>query len=603
MPSVNLGLKIIGERFPTDSDEAKAFNYMLDFHHIFSSSWGPKDDGASMDGPGTLAREAIKKGISSGRNGKGAIYVFASGNGGSYGDNCNFDSYANSPYTISVSTIQPDGTLPSYAEQCAAHFVVAPGGGKGKFVATTDINSLCTEDHTGTSAAAPMVSAVIALLLQKRNDLGWRDVQHLIVRSTSLNDPSDKDWLPNRAGFMVNHKYGFGLIDAAKVLENSKDWQLVPATQIKVETNSYWSGETIPLSPSLLRVTHRVRRTDAGLLRHLEHVQVTLTAKHPSRGALKVTLYSPERRSYSVLAAPRWNDNSTKGYNGWVFSTVRHWDEDVIGTWTIEIQDTRLSGRSVTLGSLQYWKIEFLGRCSEEDVSVLDNGDRVCGPGKESSLGSSWLIIIGGISILAIGAYFGISKMKPRWPNPRFSSIQNLRRNMGFGSAILLKAEEGLGKSSYEEIPTVQTTSDLVAGLGSVSKNPPSKPLLLIDLDAGSRDNVPSKSVYSNDTMALRSYGSRQFNNDPSATPFDQTQSPFSLKDGESPSKPVGSPSHPGVLTGSIVANKAMAKVDGTSSPSGLRREKTRSMASLTRISSLPRLDTLPSRDKGKYEH
>jgi hypothetical protein len=34
----------------------------------------------------------------------------------------------------------------------------------------------------------------------------------------------------------------------------------------------------------------------------------------------------------------------------------------------------------------------------------------------------------------------------------------------------LLKAEEGLGKCSYEEIPTVQTTSDLVAGLAPFQK-------------------------------------------------------------------------------------------------------------------------------------
>ncbi len=41
-------------------------------------------------------------GINKGRYGYGNIYVFASGNGGQRNDNCNFDGYANSIYTLTV---------------------------------------------------------------------------------------------------------------------------------------------------------------------------------------------------------------------------------------------------------------------------------------------------------------------------------------------------------------------------------------------------------------------------------------------------------------------------------------------------------------------
>ena len=41
---------------------------------------------------------AIKKG----RYGYGNVFVFASGNGGVNDDNCNFDGYANSIYTITI---------------------------------------------------------------------------------------------------------------------------------------------------------------------------------------------------------------------------------------------------------------------------------------------------------------------------------------------------------------------------------------------------------------------------------------------------------------------------------------------------------------------
>jgi len=39
----------------------------------------------------------------------------------------------------------------------------------------------CTESHSGTSAAAPVAAALIALMLEARPCLTWRDIQHIIV--------------------------------------------------------------------------------------------------------------------------------------------------------------------------------------------------------------------------------------------------------------------------------------------------------------------------------------------------------------------------------------------------------------------------------------
>jgi hypothetical protein len=53
--------------------------YELDIVLLFDSQ---------VEGPGTLASAAFIKGITEGRNGKGVIYVWASGNGGRRQDNC-----------------------------------------------------------------------------------------------------------------------------------------------------------------------------------------------------------------------------------------------------------------------------------------------------------------------------------------------------------------------------------------------------------------------------------------------------------------------------------------------------------------------------------
>ena len=48
---------------------------------IFPASWGPEDDGKTVDGPGPLAKQAFMNGITKERGGEGSIFVWASGNG------------------------------------------------------------------------------------------------------------------------------------------------------------------------------------------------------------------------------------------------------------------------------------------------------------------------------------------------------------------------------------------------------------------------------------------------------------------------------------------------------------------------------------------
>ena len=49
-----------------------------------------------------VAQAALAHGVVAGRQGYGSIFVVASGNGGHFKDNCNFDGYANSIYTVTI---------------------------------------------------------------------------------------------------------------------------------------------------------------------------------------------------------------------------------------------------------------------------------------------------------------------------------------------------------------------------------------------------------------------------------------------------------------------------------------------------------------------
>ncbi|ESO01206.1 hypothetical protein HELRODRAFT_81814 [Helobdella robusta] len=146
----------------TDEAEARAFIGKLDVNDVYSCSWGPEDDGKTLDGPHKLAFEAMRLGTDYGRGGYGSIYVVASGNGGRNGDNCNYDGYANSVFTITIGAVDEEGEMPDYSEQCASMLAVAYSSGSGKNIVTSDWSvygsSGCTESHSGTSAAAPLAA-------------------------------------------------------------------------------------------------------------------------------------------------------------------------------------------------------------------------------------------------------------------------------------------------------------------------------------------------------------------------------------------------------------------------------------------------------------
>ncbi|CAG5131773.1 unnamed protein product [Candidula unifasciata] len=330
----------------TDSMEAEAFNMKMDINDIYSCSWGPDDDGRTVDGPHLMAAKALQHGVDFGRRGYGSIYVLASGNGGENQDNCNFDGYANSIYTVTIGAVDDKGSMPYYAEECASMLGVTFSSGttNKRDIVTTDWtfgnSGGCTESHTGTSAAAPLAAAMIALMLQARPCLSWRDVQYIIILTAHMVNGHSAHSQKNGAGLSHSHKHGFGLLNSWRLVNAARVWQAVPW----LTSYSYAESDlklVIPKGKNVsLTVTHVV--SDSAIrglsLFTLENVQLTLTLSHPCRGKIGVTLTSPAG-TISVLAAPRPKDNSTDGFHDWTFTSVRCWGEPPTGSWTFNITD------------------------------------------------------------------------------------------------------------------------------------------------------------------------------------------------------------------------------------------------------------------------
>lgn len=326
----------------SDADEAAALNYGYQTSGIYSCSWGPSDNGQSMDAPKGLVAKALLNGIYHGRQGRGSLFVFAGGNGGASDDQCNFDGYTNSIYTITIAAVDSQGHRPYYSEMCSAIIASSWSSGKGEMIHTTNVrgvyNRTCTSSHGGTSAAAPLVAGMLALALEVRPDLTWRDAQHLLIKSSSVISPEDPDWQRTAAGYMYSHKFGFGVVDATRLVNEAKKHTLVPP-QAWYEMPRQNVDQPIDPSQSV-NSTFTITREmiDQANLASLEHVTATFWIRHRRRGDVKVVLYGPHGTK-SVLASPRRYDGDTGGFPGWTFMTLKHWDEDPVGTWTAEVSD------------------------------------------------------------------------------------------------------------------------------------------------------------------------------------------------------------------------------------------------------------------------
>jgi len=80
----------------------------------------------------------------------------------------------------------------------------------------------------GTSAAAPLVSGIIALMLSANSTLSYRDVQQILILSAKQCDLSDPLMQTNGAGFRVSPNTGFGIPDAGLAVRMAREWKSRP---------------------------------------------------------------------------------------------------------------------------------------------------------------------------------------------------------------------------------------------------------------------------------------------------------------------------------------------------------------------------------------
>ncbi len=355
-----VALRLIGGLI-SDQDIAEALTINPEVIDVYNNSWGP--GAVSRITPrGPLQLAALEQAATTGRGGLGRIHVFAAGNDGAREDDVNYNPLANSRYTIAVAALLDNGSRASYSNPGAALLV----SGYADPVTTTDIEGSVGYDNTnytstfnGTSSASPLVTGVVALMLEANPNLTYRDVQDILVHTSERVDPGDSNWSQNGAGLWVNRNYGFGGIDATAAVNAAVGHALL-GQELTHSTGLQDVSQAIPDAGGA-SVTQTVSVASSDAI-SIEHVQVIFNATHAANiGELEVVLTSPSG-TQSVLANSRGGETAD-AYTNWSFTSTRHWDESSEGDWTVTVTDNVAN----SVGDFGSFELNFFG----SEVEIL----------------------------------------------------------------------------------------------------------------------------------------------------------------------------------------------------------------------------------------
>lgn len=347
---------------------------------VSNNSWVVIRNGKHFKAEASWIR-ALEEGLEKGYYGKGTSYVFAAGN---EWDDWEYDTnlygYSNTWGTIPVCAIGLNDERSDYSNKGSTLWICAPSNSivnRNTFSALR-LEGLATTEggrryrqFGGTSAAAPIVTGVIALLRSINGDLDWRDIKLILAGSARKNNPGHAGWLS--AGvkygeesdkYNFNREYGFGAVDVEAAVDLAKSWKTLP---LYLEATA--SSDLVPnvaLNNSPTDFTEDTV-TISSEMDFIEYVSIDVEYEHTHPRDLNFQLVSPSG-NVTALTSPYYNSKlrQTSFDDTFVFGSARHLGEDPNGEWTLKVKDDVIQNPG---GVLKAWKLTIYGHADSPRIS------------------------------------------------------------------------------------------------------------------------------------------------------------------------------------------------------------------------------------------
>ncbi len=377
-------------------DDLTGLGHMVSYD-IANNSWGFQNDFAisnmqqgQINTASSLTSNA-QYAANNGRGGLGTIIVAAGGNSRATGGNAQGSLTNNNRYSIEVGAINAQGDLSTlqigsapFSNPGASLLVSAPGSNvvSTSHMLETDRGSTFGNSYSamqGTSFAAPIVSGVVALMLQANPNLGYRDVQQILALSArKINDPSTvwsdngaRNW--NGGGMHTSNDYGFGEVDARAAVRLSEAWM----TQSTGANESVFSASSGVVGKTLAAGETFSSSLAMNAVSYVEHAEIDFDAQVGRLGDVTLKLISPDGTQSVLLnrqgkvpvgtagASDADVGSTQSGAFKYTFMSTHHWGELTAGEWKLEVTDSA-TGLPVTLNS---WSLRLYGsKMSADDT-------------------------------------------------------------------------------------------------------------------------------------------------------------------------------------------------------------------------------------------
>lgn len=182
---------------------------------VINNSWGDQGGKFYQKMHSSLLEESIQNALTNGRNGKGMVVVFASGNHA--GQRTDYPGYM-FPDALIVGSISSNLKRSYFSTYDDKLDVMAPGG---DILSTLPGNS--TGKMSGTSMAAPYATALAALVLSVNPSLTNSDVCRIIEQTAQKGGGYTYSSVSGRPNGTYNNEMGYGIINAPKAINMAKE--------------------------------------------------------------------------------------------------------------------------------------------------------------------------------------------------------------------------------------------------------------------------------------------------------------------------------------------------------------------------------------------
>lgn len=400
----------------------EALNSQRAAYAVTNNSFGP--DGPLMD-LDPWAQIGLDLSTIQGRDGLGTVNVIAAGNERELGRSSSDGGLESLRLSVAVAAGTDQGDIAWFSNPGTTLLVTAPSSrnplpSEGydpnlPFRSTTtdllgpdgyslhnspQIDFDYTDQMDATSAATPMVSGVVGLMLEANPALGYRDVQEILALTARENwQPGVFEvdgWQTNGAdhfnggGLRFSRDYGFGFVDATAAVRLAETWadQRTRFKEVSLEEPPELSLDAVPIPDNtgeLLRYTFDV--TDAF---EVEWIEVDVDLVHNWWGDLRISVISPDGTESLLLDRPgavpevvaqfsaSYDPEHNVGIEGGnalerTFASTVSRGESSSGQWTVQIGDV---GDGAAGGTLNGLSLQLFGNPEDERLETFFYTDR-----------------------------------------------------------------------------------------------------------------------------------------------------------------------------------------------------------------------------------